>query len=453
MEHRKWQNTVLDATSEKVQPFTERSISRRQFVQTSAGVVAAGVLLGKRAFAAPRPLKIGLVSSETGVLSAFGETDTFVIDQVRKKFQGGIPSGGSTRSVEILVRDSQSSSNRAAQIAAELIKSDKIDLMLVGGAAEIVNPVSDQCEINQMPCVSSVAPWEPYFFGRGGNPSQGFDWTYHFFWGVEFMENITCDLFELLPTNKVVGLLLGNDVEGLASSDASRGCSPVFKSRGYKVVDPGRFHLDSNDYSMQISTYKKANVEILYGLVPAFTFSNFWAQAAQQGFKPKITTIGKATLFPSEVEALGPRGRNLSIGAWWAPVYPFKSNLTGQSAAELCDQYEAVTKKEWTQVLGFSLALFDVAADVIKRTQNLESAKSVIAAVRSTKVETIVGPIQWQGHPPNEWTDIPVKNVCTTPIVPAQWVPGKKWMYDFLVVNNKRYPSIPVQRKMEPMPE
>ena len=28
-------------------------------------------------------------------------------------------------------------------------------------------------------------------------------------------------------------------------------------------------------------------------------FATFWSQAAQQGFKPKIVTIGKALLFPS----------------------------------------------------------------------------------------------------------------------------------------------------------
>ena len=62
----------------------KKSFSRRKFVQTSAGVVAAGALLGKRAFAAPRPLKIGYVSPETGGLAPFGEADKFVVDQMRK---------------------------------------------------------------------------------------------------------------------------------------------------------------------------------------------------------------------------------------------------------------------------------------------------------------------------------------------------------------------------------
>src|SRR5208283_30282 len=151
-----------NSCSEEVQQSGKRSISRRKFVQTSAGVAAAGALLGKRAFAAPRPIKIGYVSPETGALAPFGETDDFVMDAIRKVARGGIPAGGGTRQVEILVRDSQSSQNRCAQVAAELIKADKIDLMLVASTPDTVNPVADQCEINQVPCVSTDAPWEPY---------------------------------------------------------------------------------------------------------------------------------------------------------------------------------------------------------------------------------------------------------------------------------------------------
>jgi branched-chain amino acid transport system substrate-binding protein len=442
---------IQAACSKEISQSSKR-ISRRQFVQTSAGVVAAGSLIGKRAFAAPRPLKIGYISPETGPLAPFGEADAFIIDAIRKEIKGGIQAGGTTRPIEILVRDSQSSPNRCAEVTASLIKSDKVDLVLASGTPDTVNPVADQCEVNQVPCVSTDAPWESYFFGRGGTPPKGFDWTYHFFWGGELMGQATADEFDLVPTNKVVGLLLANDIEGSLFSDPVHGFPPLFSSRGYKVVDPGRFQLDTNDFSAQIAAFKNANVEIVFSVVPLPTFSNFWSQAAQQGFKPKQANIGKAILFPAAVESLGPRGKYLSVAAWWTPAYPFKSSFTGQSAKQLCDQYEEVAKKEWTQVLGFRHALLEVATDVLKRAQNPESAASVIDAVRNTKLNTIVGPIQWQGPPPDQWTTIPVKNVCTTPMVAAQWVPGKKWMYDFIVVDNRRYPLIPVQRKMEPLP-
>jgi branched-chain amino acid transport system substrate-binding protein len=260
------------------------------------------------------------------------------------------------------------------------------------------------------------------------------------------------DLYDLLPTNKVVGILLGNDAEGMIQANPVRGCPPIFAARGYKVIDPGRFDLDLTDFSAQISAFKNANAEVLYALLPFPTFANFWAQAAQQGYKPKIGLIGKALVFASAANALGPRGKYLTVIAWWTPGHPFKSSLTGQSAKQFCDEYEEVTKKQWTQVIGFRHALFEVAMDVFKRAQNPESAASVIEAVRTARLDTVVGPVQWQGPPPNQWTQMPVKNVCTTPIVCGQWVPGTKWMYDLVVVDNKRYPLIPVQRKLVPLP-
>ena len=64
---------------------------------------------------------------------------------------------------------------------------------------------------------------------------------------------------------------------------------------------------------------------------------DFWTQAAQQGYKPKTIVVGRATLFPSAVEALGPLAKYLSIEIWWSPAHPFKSSLTGQSSRQVCD--------------------------------------------------------------------------------------------------------------------
>lgn len=451
MEGNKFQNVILDTCSDDVQQPKQSGVSRREFIQTSATVVAAGSLLGQKAFAANRPLRLGYVSPETGALAPFGEADAFVVSAIRKAIQGGIQSGGTTRQVEILVRDSQSSPNRAAQVASSLIKQDKIDLMLVAGTPETVNPVADQCEINRVPCVSTDAPWQAYFFDRGGKPDKGFDWTYHFFWGIELVSQVMADIFSLVPTNNTVGLLLGNDHEGNMFSDRVKGFPPIWEKRGFKIFDPGRFQITSNDFSAQIAAFKKANAEVLYGNVPLPIFSNFWSQAAQQGYKPKVCTIGKAILMPAGVNSLGPRGNNLSIEIWWSKYHPFKSGLTGQSSAQLCDAYEAYANKQWTQALGFRHALFEVAIDVLKRAKNPESPASIIEAVRSTKYNSISGPIQWGGTPPNEWTQFPVKNVCTTPMVSGQWVKGTKWPYELIVTDNRRYPSIPVQRKMMPL--
>ncbi len=142
-------------------------------------------------------------------------------------------------------------------------------------------------------------------------------------------------------------------------------------------------------------------------------FATFWSQAAQQGFKPKIATIGKALLFPSAVSALGDRGDGLSSEIWWSPSHPFKSSLTGQTAKQLCEAYTAAMGKPWTQPIGFKYGLFEVAIDALKRAKSPKDPKAILEAIVATNLNTIVGPISWGRGP--------VKNVSKTPLVGGQW--------------------------------
>src|SRR6266496_1202070 len=109
----------------------------------------------------------------------------------------------------------------------------------------------------------------------------------------------------------------------------------------------------NNDFTSQISAFKAVGAEIVTGNMIPPDFATFWSQAAQQGFKPKIVTVGKATLFPAAVQALGERGSGLTTEVWWSPYHPFKSSLTGQSAAQMCAQWEKQTGKQWTQPMGY----------------------------------------------------------------------------------------------------
>src|SRR5262249_38753836 len=161
--------------------------SRRKVIKTAVGVGAAGALTARKlittALAAGRTVKIGIVSPQTGPLAAFGEADEWVLSKVRKALANGIAIASAQHPVEIIYRDSQSNANRASEVTAELIDRDKIDIMVASSTGDTVVPVADQCELNGVPCITSVDPWEDFFFGRKGDPAKGFEWTYHFFWG------------------------------------------------------------------------------------------------------------------------------------------------------------------------------------------------------------------------------------------------------------------------------
>jgi branched-chain amino acid transport system substrate-binding protein len=419
---------------------------RRAFLRLmgSAAVVAGAGGLSAPAFAqAGRKIKIGYVSPQTGPLAAFGEADKFVLANVLVALKAGIQVGGAMHPVEIIVKDSQSNPNRAAEVAGDLILKDKIDLMVVASTPETTNPVSDQCELNGMPCISSIAPWQPWFFGRGGKPGEGFKWTYHFFWGLEDIIAVFTTMWGSLPTNKKVGGLFPNDGDGNAWGDANVGFPKPLKEKGFSLLDPGRYQNLTSDFSAQIAEFKKGGCEIITGVVIPPDFRTFWTQARQQGFTPKIASVGKALLFPAAVEAIGDSAVGLSSEVWWSPSHPFKSSLNGMSAKQFADAYEADTKKQWTQPIGFVHALFEVAADTLKRSKSLDDKAGIRDALVATNLNTIVGPISWGKGP--------FPNVAKTPLVGGQWVKGRKYKFDLVIVENQTAPNIPVGGKLAPI--
>lgn len=137
--------------------------TRRDLLKTAA---AGGALIATSGLSAPaiaqdKAIKLGYVSPQTGPLAGFGEADKFVINSflaTTKKL--GL-------NYEVVVKDSQSNPNRAAEVAKELIVDDQVNLMLVSSTPETTNPVSTTCEGEQMPCISTVAPWQ-----RGSSASR-----------------------------------------------------------------------------------------------------------------------------------------------------------------------------------------------------------------------------------------------------------------------------------------
>src|SRR6516164_10226359 len=117
-------------------------MDRRKLIKYAAasGAALAGGAVSAPAIAQSRTVKLGYVSPQTGPLAAFAEADNFIISSFKDATKGGIKVGSATAPVEVIVKDSQSNPNRAAQVAKDLIVQDKVDLMLVASTPETTNP-------------------------------------------------------------------------------------------------------------------------------------------------------------------------------------------------------------------------------------------------------------------------------------------------------------------------
>lgn len=420
-------------------------LSRRKLLQSSA---ATGLTLAAGGLAAPAlgqgaKIRLGYVSPQSGPLAAFSDADSFIID--------GFLNSEAGANFEVIVKDSQSNPNRAAEVAKELIIDDEIDMMLVASTPETTNPVATTCESEEIPVISTVAPWQPYFIGQQGNPGdpnswRPFDFSFHFFWGLEDVISTFTAMWNQLDTNKSVGAIFPNDGDGNAWGDPNAGFPPVLDAQGFSLTDTGRYQNLTDDFSAQINAFKAANCEIVTGVPIPPDFTTFWTQAKQQGFNPKAASIGKAILFPQAVEALGDHGHNLSSEVWWSPSHPFASSLTGQSAGDLAARYTATTGKSWTQPIGFAHALFEMAANVMGRVEDSRDPDEVTSAIAATQLDSMVGRIAFDGAglPP-----FAAQNVAKTPLVGGQWRLKDSGGYELVIVENSKHPNIPTGGAME----
>jgi branched-chain amino acid transport system substrate-binding protein len=423
------------------------NLDRRRFVQLAALSGAAALAgcgtsssLGDR-----QPVKLGYVSPQSGPLFPFGEADSFVIEGAKQVFKDGLQLGGRAHPVEILVRDSQSNPARAGEVARDLITRDQVDMMLVSSTPETTNPVADACEAAGMPCISTVTPYQPWYLARKpsrdpANPKP-YQWTWHFFWGLEDIIGVFADMWGQVENNQVLGGLWPDDGDGQAWS---KGFPAVLRNQGYRIVDPGRYQGEKDSFATEIEKFKAEGADIVTGVPLPPDFATFWKQAADLGYRPKIASVGKALLFPAFIEAMG-TAAGVSTEVWWSPGHPFKSSLTGASAGQLAADYQARTGRQWIQPIGFVHALFEVATAVIKQVGNVGDKQALVDAIKATKMSTIVGPVDWT----RTQADFP--NVSRTPLVGGQWRRGKSWPFELAIVSNTAHPEIPATSTLQPI--
>jgi branched-chain amino acid transport system substrate-binding protein len=418
----------------------ERSILIPRRAVLKGLTAGAATAIARPAFAIPDTIKIGLVGPKTGPLALFYEEMSYAIEHFKKATGSSISINGAVHPVEFVVKDSQSNPNRASEVAQELILRDKVQIVTTFATPETVNPVADQCELNGVPCVSNDDPIDAFFFGRHGDPKKGFEWTYNFFFSGAGINATIFGAWARFPTNKVVGALWANDVDGRIFA---RNGPPALAKARFKVVDPGRFDLPANNFSSEIEAFKSGGVEIVVAVIPGPDFTVFFNQAAQQGLKPKVISAGKVDEFPQGVYPYGDRAINFLTEVWWSKFHPYASGLTGQSSMEFAEEYEKVVGQQASMGLGFRHSLLEVAADTLKRSQKIDDPTSIRDALRETDYRSIVGPVNFKTGP--------LPNCSEVKMPSAQWRKGKKWPLELVIVDNTAAPNIPVQSEPEVM--
>jgi len=424
----------------------ERRVTRREVLKTIGGgavmlgaadlLAACGEIKGSSTITSGT-ITIGYVSPQTGALAGFATGDNWVLGGVRQTdpYKNGFKLGSKTYGVNIVVKDTQSNPDRASQVARELIQSNKADLILTSSTPETTNPVADVCEANGVPCVSTIVPWEAWFFARGGKPGTGFNFTTMFFFGMQQFGECFIPMWNRMNTNKVIAFTYPNDADGNAFRDNKTGLEFFSAQAGFHNVDGGAYTDGTQDYSSMIGNFKRAGAQLFTNAPIPPDFNTMWKQAAQQGFKPKLATVAKVLLFPADTEALGDLVNNVATDAWWTPFHPYHSSLTGQTCKQFADAFESATGKQWVQSIGSVHSLFEIAHKAFTAVDNPHDKTAVATQLKKMNYTGISGPL--------DFTAGPMPGIAIQKPVGVQWQKGTKFPYSMKVVDNSANKNVP----------
>ena len=390
-------------------------------------------------------LKIGLVEPKTGNLAAFALADDWYVAWAEAALADGIVCGDGKKHMVKFVRvDSQSDSNRASQVAGDLMLNSGVYMVLASGSPDTVVPVADQCETNEAIGLFNFSPWQAVFGTKVERK-----WSWGAMLGSEQSIADFSVAFDAIPNNKKVGMLFANDADAAAwMSDTA--APAVFKQKGYTLVVPTYYTEGTEDFTAQISTYKREGVDIICGTNNPPDWVNFVNQALQQGLKPKIMSSGKALLFPQVPEGLASGCYNFIGEMSWSPAWPFKDSLTGKTCQEMGADFETKANMQWQQTIG-QYGKIEWAVDLFKRAKNPEDKNSVLEVIPQTKLDTINGLVDF-----TQPVDVNGVHNVTNNVKPVyaagQWVKGTgKWKFDYVEISNAAAPGTEVAATALPM--
>jgi branched-chain amino acid transport system substrate-binding protein len=451
---------VAPASSGKSSGVSRRSVFRAAGV--GAAVVGGGSLLEacssgikgtsstSASGSASKEITIGWIHPLTGSLAGFGYPDKWVIEQIQatSQYKDGIKIGGSTYKVTIKSYDSQSSTTLAGTLAKQAIQQDNVDMLFASSTPETVNAVATEAETLGTPLICSNVPWESWYGNLGGNiqkPTLVPKYTVMYFLGAEHLAECFIPMWNRIGAkygnDHVVAAAFPNDADGNAFRAVF---PPILKAAGYKMSLSPAYPDGTTNYSSMITQFKNAKADFFTNgpLPPDFTTE--WKQSIQEGYKPKLATVAKVLLFPTDAYAMGAPAYNVATDSWWVPGLPWTSSFTGQTCAQMAALFTADGLGQPNANIS-NYTLFEIAYKAFTAVNNPHDHAEVAAALHKVVLpEALAGPIDYTS------SKNPAPGVAITPPVGIQWQKGTKYPLEAVVVDNTLLPVAKITGDLRP---
>ena len=350
-------------------------ISRRGFVTGVAGIGLSSVAPRSRAWAGDGPIRIGLLTVKTGALASGGIDMERALNMFLKE-RDYMMSG---RKVELVTGDTGGVPATARSKTQEMVEKNKVHCLIGPLAAFEALAIDDYIRQMQIPTLSVAAAED--MTQRSANP-----------WFVRATSTSSQCAHPLgeyaakeLKFKKMI--TIADDIA--FGQEMCAGFQRVFEDNGGQIIQKLFPPLTVPDYGSYVGQLKSAD-----GIFLGFAGSNgfrFLRQFVDYGLKDKLHVVGGMTALDEAVlRNMGDEALDIITTCWYSAELDAKPNQTFAPAFRKEFKYDPGFYAASTYVNG---AILEAAVKAVNG--NVEDKPALMAALRSTNVDTVRGPVKF----------------------------------------------------------
>src|SRR5437588_1028891 len=258
-------------------------------------------------------VKIGVITSLTGDLAAFGQAHkngyTVALNEINAN--GGI--GG--KKIELIYYDDQSKPDQAVQGVSKLVDQDTVNIILGSYSSENSRAIVPMVTQKQVPLIMPTATADNVM-------ETGSQWVFRICAGSGAYASTTLDFLKNNGNPKRLAIIYENTNFGQSNF---KSMSDAATAAGLQIVDTEAYQKSTPDYKSLLQRVKAKNPEVIYFASYLLDATTLMRQAEQVNVNPKYYTSAgtgfAAAEFPSQEKGAGRNAEyTFSVSQWTATV-------------------------------------------------------------------------------------------------------------------------------------
>ena len=324
--------------------------------------------------------KVGVITSLTGSLAAFGEAHkngyAIALDEINAK--GGVLG----KKIELDFYDDQSKPDQAVQGVSKLIDQDQVPVLLGSYSSESTKAIIGAVTQRETPLIIPTATADNVMDSKS-------PWVFRVCAGANDYAKATIGFLKANGAPKKIAIVYENTNFGQSNMKAMTAAA---KEAGMDLVAVESYEAKSPDYKAVLQRVKQANPDVIYFCSYLLDASTLMRQTKEVDLNPKYYTSAgtgfAAAEFPTEKGAGKNADYTFSVSQWLPEA---KWGGSKEFDAEYFKRFKSHPQYHAMQAYASLL----VAAAAINNAKSLEPAK-IRDAIRNINLsDTPFGPIKF----------------------------------------------------------